>query len=146
MFWLFGSRGFLVGADRTLSLIHSPPSQQRCCTPAAVWPLSRMQLWIFTPQRDNEVSSGAKNEPVVLPRESWGLSLLSEPTLCRAKDIHLLLIGYMELTWQFTASGKRVVITICWKVSYIGISKQTDGEQECYRISEWRLQNWLRAN
>lgn len=37
-------------------------------------PLSRMQLWIFTPQRDNEVNSRAKNEPVVLWRGSWGLS------------------------------------------------------------------------
>lgn len=145
-------QGFPGGScSNSLSLIHSPPSEQRCCTPAAVWPLSRMQLWIFTPQRDNEVSSGAKNEPVVLPRGSWGLSWLPEPALCKARDIHLLLIGYRLISTILPVPAEvchgayltvhsfweRVVITICWKVSYqdIRISKQTDGEQMCYRIS-----------
>lgn len=85
-----------------LSLIHSPPSQQRCYTPAAVWPLSRMQLWIFTSQRDNEVSSRANNEPVLLPRGSWGLWLPEQPNI--SKDIPLSLIGYRLLSTSLTCA------------------------------------------
>lgn len=136
MFWLFWSRGFLAAAARTLS--HPLTSiTERCFTPAAVWPLSRMQLWIFTSQRDNEVSSGAKNEPVVLPRGSWGLFWLPEPAFCRTTHLQRYPpvtdriqaaysttltwasgVSTVPHTWHFTASGERVVITICWKVSF----------------------------
>lgn len=52
-------------------------------------PLSRMQLWIFNPQRDNEVDSRAKNEPVVL----WVMGpILTVWGLCRAKHVWRFII------------------------------------------------------
>lgn len=48
-------------------------------------PFNRMQLWTFPSQRDNEVSSGAENEPVVCPGGSWGLWKQAEPGLCSGR-------------------------------------------------------------
>lgn len=63
------------------------------------WPFRRMQLGIFVLKRNNEVSSVAKNEPVVLCRGHRGLGWMDESLLCTAKHLqrYFLVTDMVEL-------------------------------------------------
>lgn len=50
--------------------LHRRYGSPSCTQLMSSLPFNRMQLWIFPSQRDNKVSSGAKNEAVVCP--GWG--------------------------------------------------------------------------